>query len=179
LKIRTAISVILAVLLQATLRERWSPLASIDFVLIIVVYTALQRDAVQAVLVGTIAGLAVDALSGGSILGANGLTKTIIAYLIAALSTRIVLDNPLVRIPVLGGASLFDSVFYVGLHRLFDQPPALRFAETASYKLIATTVAGTLLFYLFDTYVGERADRRRHFAFRRRIARRRIGRRRN
>lgn len=172
------IAVTLAVVLQATLARIWSPLVYIDFVLIAVVYFALQRDGVQAVIIATLAGLAFDALSAGSILGSNGFSKTLVAYLIATLSTRVLLDNPLVRIPVLCGAALLDNVVYVLLHRLFDQPTLFRFAEIASYKLIATTVVGTLLFYVFDTIVGERADSRRHFAFRRRVARRgRLGRR--
>lgn len=171
------ISILLAVLLQATLGRIWSPLVLVDFVLIAVVYYALQRDGVQAVIIGTVAGLAIDALSAGSVFGSNGFTKTLVAYSIAAISTRVVLDNPLLRIPVLGGAVLMDSVVYVLLHRLFNQPTLIRFAEVASYKLIATTIVGTLLFYLFDATIGERADRRRHFAFRRRVARRSIGRR--
>ena len=168
----------LAVLLQATLGYYAPSLVLIDFVLIAVVYLAFQRDQVQAVVAGALAGIALDALSAGSILGANGFTKTLVAYLIATLSTRIVLDNPLARIPVLGGAALLDAAVYVTLQRLFGQPTLQRFAETASYKIIATTVAGTILFYLLDASVGERADNRRQFAFRRRIARRRIGRRR-
>ncbi len=178
MKLKVAFSVLFAVLLQATLGRIWEPLVFVDFVLIAVVYFALQRDGVQAVITGTLAGLAVDALSGG-VLGAHGFTKTLVAYLIATLSTRVVLDNPLVRIPVLGGAAFLDSLVYVGLHRLFNQPTLYRFVEIASYKLIATTVTGTVLFYLLDATIGARADQRRHFAFRRRIARRRIGRRRS
>lgn len=177
MKLKTALSVLLVVLLQVTL-NKWSPFILIDFVLIVVVYFALQRDGVQAVIIGTIAGLAIDGLSGGSLLGSNGFTKTLVAYTIAAISMRVVLDNPLLRIPVLGGAALMDSAVYVVLHRLFNQPTLIRFAEVASYKLIATTIVGTLLFYLFDATIGERADRRRHFAFRRRVARRSLGRRR-
>jgi rod shape-determining protein MreD len=176
LKLKTALSVLLVVLLQVTI-NRWLPFVLIDFVLILVVYFALQRDGVQAVIIGALTGLAIDGLSAGSLLGSNGFTKTLVAYTIAALSTRIVLDNPLLRIPVLGGAALMDSMVYVFLHRLFSQPTLIRFVEFASYKLIATTVVGTLLFYVFDVIIGEGADRRRHFAFRRRVARRTLGRR--
>ena len=65
----------LAVLLQATLGYFAPSLILIDFVLIAVVYLALQRDQVQAVVAGALAGIALDALSAGSILGANGLTE--------------------------------------------------------------------------------------------------------
>ena len=62
-------------------REVWSPLSYIDFPLMVVVYIALQRHAWQALIVGTIAGLAVDAASGG-LVGAGGFSKTLTAYLI-------------------------------------------------------------------------------------------------
>ncbi|MCV4820422.1 rod shape-determining protein MreD, partial [Escherichia coli] len=63
-----------------------------DFPLIIVVYAALQRDAVKAILFGAVSGLAVDALSGG-LLGANGFSKTLVAYLVSEVARRIYLDN--------------------------------------------------------------------------------------
>ncbi len=184
MKLKIAICVALAVLLQATLSALWQPLVYIDFPLIAVVYFALQRDATLAVITATLAGLSVDALNaasdGGALLGAGGFSKTLVAYLIAALSARVLLDNPLTRIPVLAGASAIDSVIYFGLHGLFTQPPAAPFVETLAFRLIATTVVGTLLFYLLDMFIGDRAQQRRQFAFRRRIARRgSLGRRKN
>lgn len=178
LKLKIFLCIVSAVLLQSALGAVWLPLRYIDLPLIAVVYFALQRDAVQAVITGCLAGLATDALSGGSLLGASGFTKTLVAYSIAYLTSHIVLNNPLARIPVLAGAAAIDSAVYVLLHRLFRQTFFVPVAETAAYKLIATTVVGTIIFYVLDAYVGEHADRRRQFAFRRRIARRRTGRRR-
>jgi rod shape-determining protein MreD len=80
-QVKIIIALIIAVLLQWTLRNIAEPLAYVDFPLIIVVYAALQRDAVKALIYGTLAGIAVDALSGG-LLGANGFSKTLIAYIV-------------------------------------------------------------------------------------------------
>ncbi|MDQ3753600.1 MAG: rod shape-determining protein MreD [Acidobacteriota bacterium] len=171
MKFKIALLIALAVLLQASLRILWPPLVYIDLPLIAVVYFALQRDMVQAVIIGTIAGLSTDALSGG-ILGAGGFSKTLVAYMIAGLTTRVVLDNPLIRIPVLAGAVGFDSLVYVLLHRLLSQPSSKPFAEVTSFKLIATTVIGTMIFYALDAFLSDRASQRRAFAFRRRSARR-------
>jgi len=44
-----------------------------------------------------------------------------------------------------------------------------------SYRLIATTVVGTLVLFILDALVGERNSQRRHFATRRRVARRSTG----
>jgi rod shape-determining protein MreD len=180
-QLKIAIVLALAILLQSSLRNIWQPLVYIDLPLIVVVYFALQRDMLQALVVGVAAGLATDALSGGGLLGAGGFSKTLTAYVIAALATRVMLDNPLVRIPVLAGAALLDDTVYVLLHRMLGQASQRPFVETVSYKLIWTTVVGTLILYFFDMFFSERARQRRQFAFRRRVARRgavRLGRKR-
>ncbi|MFL6207849.1 MAG: rod shape-determining protein MreD [Pyrinomonadaceae bacterium] len=176
MKWKIALCVMLAVLLQTTLRQCWEGLVYIDLPLIIVTYFALRRDVVLALVVGCITGLATDIFS-ERLLGVYGFTKTLIAYLIAALVTRVMLDNPLARIPVIAGAAALDAVLYVMLHQMFRQPVLLSLAETVAYKVIATTVVGTFLFYLLDIFFSERARMRRQFAFRRRVARRSMARR--
>ncbi len=81
-QLKITIALIIAVLLQWTLRNVAEPFAYIDLPLIIVVYAALQRDAIKAIFFGTFAGLAVDALSGG-LLGANGFSKTLVAFMVS------------------------------------------------------------------------------------------------
>ena len=82
------------------------------------------------------------------------------------------LDTTLLRIPVLVCASLIDNLVYVGMHRLLGQRPPMPFVQSLSYKLIATTVAGTILLYLYDSYFSGKARQRRQFTVRRRVARR-------
>jgi len=179
MKLKLVLSVALAVLLQSSLRAVWPPLAYADLPLIVVVYLALQRDALVAVTAGTAAGLASDVLSSG-LLGARGFTYTLTAYLISALVTRVMLDNPLLRIPVFAGAAAFEALVYVFLHRLLGQeitPMGATLSETAAFSVIWTTVTGTLLAFLLDALFSEKSRTRRQFAFRRRIARRGRGRR--
>lgn len=177
MKQKIVVCVALAVLLQTTLGTISERFVYVDLPLIVVVYFALRRDPVQAVIIGTLAGVATDIFSRG-LLGANGFSKTVTAYLIAALVTRVMLDNPLLRIPILAGAAALDAMIYIFLHRLFAQGPLPPFAEITGYKVIGTTIGGTILLYLLDTFVSEKANQRRQFAFRRRIARRSLGRRR-
>src|SRR5215204_1665729 len=119
-QVKIIIALIIAVMLQWTLRNVAEPFAYIDFPLIIVVYAALQRNAFRALLFGTISGLAVDVLSGG-LLGANGFTKTLIAYAVSEIARRVYLDNLLLQIPVIAGACLLDDLIYYGMHRLLGQ----------------------------------------------------------
>src|SRR5437868_11595634 len=122
MKWKLAICVALAVAVQAGLGTVWPPARYADLTLVVVIYFALQRDAVQAVVLGTVAGLATDVLSGG-LLGARGFSMTLTAYLLAALVTRVMIDNTLLRVPVLAGAAGFQTVVYLLLHQLLGQPP--------------------------------------------------------
>jgi rod shape-determining protein MreD len=172
LKIAAVLAV--AILLQLSLRAIWSPLSYIDFPLIIVVYIALQGHAWHALIVGTVAGLAVDAASGG-LIGAGGFSKTLTAYLIYFAATRVNLENTLMRIPVVAAATLLDSTVYVFWHRSLGYPPTVPFVQTMSYRLIGTTIAGTFALFLLESIFADPTRQRRTFASRRRRARRGTG----
>jgi len=160
----------LAIALQSALAA-WHYLAFVDFGLILVVYFALQREPLQALVIGAAAGLATDALSHG-LLGAGGFSKTLTAYLIYVVASRVMLDTALLRIPVLAGATLIDNVIFVLMNRLLGRAPSMPFIQNVSYKIIATTIAGTLLLYFYNSYFSAPARQRRQFAVRRRVARR-------
>ena len=162
--VKLTIALIIAILLQWTLRNAFEPLVFIDFPLIIVVYAALQRNSIRAILFGTVAGLSVDALSGG-LLGANGFTKTIIAFGISEIARRVYLDNLLLRIPVIAGASVLNALIYFGLHRLFGQPPAGDVLVTGAYSLIGTTIGGTLVYLMLDSFSGGSVKRKKRDMF--------------
>lgn len=159
-QVKITIALIIAILLQWTLRNVAEPFAYVDFPLIIVVYAALQRNAIKALFYGSIAGIAVDALSGG-LLGANGFTKTLIAYIVSEIVRRVYLDNLLLRIPVIAGACLLDNLIYYGMHRLLGQEPVGEFVTTLAYTIIGTTIAGTIIYLILDSFFAENVKRRR------------------
>lgn len=172
-QIKLTIALIVAILLQWTLRNVAEPFAYVDFPLIIVVYAALKGSSIRAVLYGTFAGLAVDALSGG-LLGANGFSKTLIAYIVSEIARRVYMDNLLLRIPVIAGACLVNDLVYFGMHRMFGREPAGDVVVIVSYTLIGTTIAGTIIYLLLDSFLTERKTARKPEMFRpRRQTRRR------
>jgi rod shape-determining protein MreD len=173
-QLRIAAVLALAIILQLSLRAVWAPLVFIDFPLVIVVYIALQREAWQSLIAATIAGLTVDAASGG-ILGSGGFSKTLTAYVIYFAATRINLENALLRILVLAAAAAFEATVYVGLHRLLAQPLPGPFVQTLSYKVIGTMVVGTVAILMLDNLWSNKSQQRRQFADRRRVARRSKG----
>src|SRR5437588_4097821 len=171
-----AILLIVAIALQSALRAVWQPLAFVDLTLVLVVYFALQREPLQALIVAAIAGLAMDLISGPpALLGAGGFAKVLTAYAVYFVASRVMLDTTLLRIPVLFGASIVDNLVYVGMHRLLGQTPPVPFIQSLSFKVLATTIAGTLLLYLYDLYFSGKARQRRQFTVRRRVARRPSG----
>ncbi|MBK9214315.1 MAG: rod shape-determining protein MreD [Chloracidobacterium sp.] len=158
--VRLTIALIIAVVLQWTLRNVAEPLAYVDLPLIVVVYAALQRNSIRAIIFGTLAGIAVDALSGG-LLGANGFSKTLVAYAVSEIARRVYLDNILLRIPIIAGACLLDDSVYYGLHRLFGQAPAGDVLVTGAYSLIGTTTVGTVIYLMLQSLSGEKGTRRK------------------
>ena len=175
-QVTIAILLVVAIALQSALRAIWHPLGFLDLTLILVVYFALQREPLQALIVAAVAGLATDLISGPpALLGAGGFSKVIAAYAVYYVASRVMLDTTLLRIPVLLGASLVDNLVYVGMHRLLGQTPPVPFVQSLAYKVIATTVAGTILLYAYDSYFSAKARQRRQFTVRRRVARRPSG----
>ena len=162
--LKITIALIIAILLQWTMRSVAEPFAYIDFPLIIVVYAALQRNSIKAIFFGTFAGIAVDALSGG-LLGANGFSKTLIAYMVCELARRVYMDNLLLRIPVIAGACLLDDLIYYGTHRLLGQEPTGQVMVIIAYTLIGTTIAGTMIYLLLDVVLTERSRSKRREVF--------------
>ena len=157
-QVKILIALVIAVFLQWTLRNVAEPFAYIDFPLIIIVYAALQRNTMRAILLATVAGIAVDALSGG-LLGANAFVKTLIAYIVSEIVRRVYLDNLLLQIPVIAGACFVDNLLYYGLHRLLGQEPAAPVVVTIAYSVIGTTIAGTLIYLMLGTLSGDKIKR--------------------
>jgi rod shape-determining protein MreD len=184
-QLKIAIVIVLALVIQTSLRAISGPVGKysifIDLPLVVVVYFALLRDPIEAVVVGFICGLAMDVMGGG-LLGAFAFSKTLVAFLVVTVTTRVLLlDNPLVRIPVLAGATLVDAAVYVGWHFLLGQRTPQPFVVMVTMKVIGTTIVGTALLYMLERLFSDRAKQRKQFASRRKVARRnmaRIGRRR-
>ena len=172
--VKLTIALIIAIILQWTLRNVWEPLAFVDFPLIIVVYAANQRNTIPALLVGTNAGGAIDAVSGGR-LGSNGFSKTVVAYAVSELARRVYLDNLILRIPVIAGACLVNDLIYYWLHRLFGQAPLGDPVTTTAYSVIGTTIAGTFIYLGMQSFSEDRTRGRKRkevFAPRRQTRRR-------
>jgi rod shape-determining protein MreD len=160
-EVRISIALIIAVALQWSLSNVFSAAVFIDFPLLVVVYVALQRESFRSIIYATVAGVAVDSLSGG-LLGASGFSLTVTAFVVAELARRVLLlDNPLLKIPVLAGASALNNLIYVSMHQLLGQTPSRNFAETMAYSAMGTCIAGTVLMLILEFVFSDRAKLQR------------------
>lgn len=116
--IRVPVAVLVVVLLQTMVLNRFEWLQTIDLFLLMNVYFALHFDQVSCMALSLSTGLIEDAFSEG-IMGMNAFSKTVLAYLIGVLSSRIVIKQPFLSLLV-GLTGALDFFILYGLHRLFS-----------------------------------------------------------
>lgn len=176
--LKIALTIVLALLLQLLLPNYLKFFRYIDLPLLVTVYFSLQRSPRLAMAVGFFSGNGGDVVSGG-ILGVSGFTKTLIGYLIAVVSIKFPLENPLARLAVVALASAASTVLFVGLYQMLEQDQVLDqalpyvnnwagFGKTVGWKVLADTAASIFLFVALDRVFSEQAETRR-MAIRRRF----------
>lgn len=118
--------------------------------LLVTVYFALkQRDAVQALLLGSAIGLAQDALSSNP-LGLFGIVKTLSGYFAASISLRVDAENPLARFGFCFAFYVLHQVLYwMVASSLLGQQMNVGVGETLVFGLMNGAVA-VPLFQLLD-----------------------------
>jgi rod shape-determining protein MreD len=162
---KIALTIAVALLLQILLSKNLDFFRYIDLPLLITVYFGLQRSPVVGMVTGTAAGLGGDAIEGG-LLGVGGFTKTLIGYLVGAASVRLSLENPLARLSVVTVASAANTVLFVGLHQMLDQPlPHVstwgEFGATIGWKVVGDLATSVIVFVALDRVFSEHAAARR------------------
>jgi rod shape-determining protein MreD len=162
---KIALTIIVALLLQMLLPKRLAFFQYIDLTLIITVYFALQRAPLLGMAAGLVAGLGGDIVSGG-ILGVGGFSKTLISYLIAMTSIKLSMENPLARLAAVAVASATNTVLFVGLYQMLDQPvPYMntwaQFGKTVGWRTLADSLTAIVLFLVMDRLFSEQATARR------------------
>jgi rod shape-determining protein MreD len=115
------IAVVIAVVLQVTLARytvggRWV----FDFVLVGVMFAALQWGPAAGVLSGTVGGLLQDVLSGG-IVGVGGLVKTLVGFGAGIVGTQFVLAKPYARMVIVMAATVVHRLLVLSVYGLIDQ----------------------------------------------------------
>jgi rod shape-determining protein MreD len=162
---KIALTISIALLLQMLLPKYLPFFLFIDLPLLVTVFFSLQRAPVLGMLVGMVVGLGGDAIGGG-ILGVGGFTKTLIGYLVAMTSIKFPLENPLARLAVAAVSSVANTVLFVGLNLMLEQPlPRVsnwgEFGKTIGWKVMGDTVTALFLFLVLNRFFSEQEQARR------------------
>jgi rod shape-determining protein MreD len=159
-KLAATLAVLAAALaLQTTLTTYVRETATLDFVLIAVVYVSLTSGPTTGVVAGSVAGLIQDSLSSG-IMGIGALAKTLVGFAAGRVGTQFIVTAPLPRFVVFVGATVLHAAVFMGLYvllglREFPAP----YAGVAG-QAIGYAVVGVVGFQVLEWLPGFLARRR-------------------
>ena len=158
--LKIAVCLFAAAFLQTTLAQQvpqslglW--LGHISWLLLVVVYIALQRDAVRSLMTAAAAGVIHDAFSMGLGVGVNGLAMVLAAYLADRIASVIMVDNLIFRFLAVTAGSVINSLVRLGFYWALNlELPVLasgrEMAATVVFDLFANLFASVLLYIALD-----------------------------
>lgn len=163
--LKIAFTIIVALLLQMLLPKFLPFFKYIDLPLLVTVYISMQRAPLLGMATGVVTGIGGDAVSAG-ILGVGGFIKTLIGYLVAITSIKFSLENPLIRLAIVAVASAANTVLFVALNLMLENPlPYVDtwadFGKVIGRNVLADTITAIFLFLLLDRIFSEQAQARR------------------
>lgn len=162
---KIALTIFVVLLLQMLLPNYLPFFRYVDLPLVVTVYFGLQRAPMLAMLTGMALGLGGDAVAGG-ILGVGGFTKTLIGYVVAMASVRFALENPLARLAIAALSSAANTVLFIGLYLMLEQPPPNvatygDLGRRVGWGTLGDVCAAVVLFIVLDRIFSEQAAARR------------------
>jgi rod shape-determining protein MreD len=173
LTLKITVCLLAAAYLQTTLAQqvpvslgRW--LGHISWLLLVVVYIALQRDAVRSLMTAAAAGVIHDALSMGRGVGVNGLAMVLSAYVADRIASVIMVDNLIFRFLAVTAGSVINTMVRLGFYSKWAlnlELPVLasgrEIAATVVFDLFANLFASVLLYIALDRVFNKGIDQRR------------------
>jgi rod shape-determining protein MreD len=156
--IRTIIAIAAVLLIQTMVLGRFERLQAIDLFLLLNIYYALNSSPLNCIAVGVTSGIMQDAFTGG-IIGMNAFSKTIVAYCIALISSRLMIKHPLILMLLVGVGTAVDLATTHLLRRLFGLPQVL-----LSYQTFLTAAILNMLIGVLAYHVAERIRTRMEYA---------------
>jgi len=146
--VKLLVLIVAVLVVQSMFLNKYRWLQLIDLVLIINIYTALYFSQTSCLAISLSTGLMQDALTKG-IMGMNAFSKTVLAFLISALSSRIVIKQPVLSFLV-GVASVLDLLIIFGLHKLFNLSGFVITPKLLGSAALMNALTSLLVFYLAD-----------------------------
>lgn len=130
----------------------------LDLSTILVMYWVLYRSRIQALFVGSVAGLFLDAAMGWP-LGYNGFGKTVGAFVIGAAAKRLNIDGLPVRFVLIAISSLSSSLCVFVLLQILQRAANSAFLSRSLTQALITAAVGVLFLSLLDALERARVNR--------------------
>jgi rod shape-determining protein MreD len=147
-----ALSSFLAIIAQMIAGNNFYLFNFLDLSLLLVAYWAIYRSRTQALFVGCLTGLLLDAALGWP-LGYNGFGKTLAAFVIGQSWKRFnTVEQPWMRFLILAGASCVSSSSMFVLFWLMQRVSGKIFLGASVLQSLITAAAGVVIFAGFETY---------------------------
>jgi rod shape-determining protein MreD len=127
-------------------------LSVLELPLLVTIYFGLsRRNPSTGLLLGTVIGLAQDALSGPTVpLGFYGIAKTIIGYLASSIGARLDTEHPAARFALTFVFFVLQQAILVLVRRLLLAQPEAWFNVQLAIAAAVNALLGTVLFIALD-----------------------------
>ncbi len=153
-----AISAFLAIVAQMIAGNNFFLFNFLDLSLILIAYWAIYRNRTQALFVGSLTGLMLDAVLGWP-LGFNGFGKTLAAFTMGQVAKHFNVEATWIRFVLIAGSSCLSSLSMFVLWVILARPYNSIFIGASIIQAIITGAAGALIFGLSDIYAQTHAKK--------------------
>ncbi len=146
--LKTLLAIILVLLVQTMVLNRFPYLKWLDLFLLLNIYYALNFSQFASLGLSLSSGLVQDSFSNG-IIGMNAFSKTVVAYLVSTLSARLMIKHPMIIMLLIGIATSLDFLTIHGLRLLFGLPSAFSLG-VLSVAALVNGAGGLILFLIVE-----------------------------
>ena len=153
-----ALSSFLAITAQMIAGNNFFIFNFLDLSLILIAYWAVYRSRTQALFVGSLTGLLLDAAMGWP-LGYNGFGKTLAAFIIGQSWKRFNTRESWVQFAIIAVSSLASSVSMFALFRIMQRTASRIFLGASLVQALVTAFIAIVIFTLIKTYRHNQADK--------------------
>lgn len=150
-----AVSSFLAIIAQMVAGHNFFLFNFLDLSLILIAYWAIYRSRVQALFMGSLTGILLDALLGWP-LGYNGFGKTLAAFVIGQVARRFNVEEAWIRFVLVASASCTSSLSVYLLFALLERASSSDFIGSSIMQALVTAAVAVVVFAALDAY--ERAQ---------------------
>ena len=153
-----ALSSFLAIVAQMIAGNNFFIFNFLDLSLILVAYWAIYRSRTQALFVGSLTGLLLDAAMGWP-LGYNGFGRTLAAFIIGQCWKRLNTREYWVKFAIIAVSSVASSISMLALFWIMQRTTNRIFIGASLVQALVTSFITIVLFTVMETYKHNQANK--------------------